>query len=142
MWPDFQSSLNEKELQKLFGLVELTDWIESLEYGWDTQINGLGNNLSGGQKQRLGIARALYSSPSILFLDESTSSLDVQTEQEIVRNILTNMRGITRIVIAHRISTIRGADRIAYLENGIITAIGNYGELTRVFSEFDIDETN
>jgi ABC-type bacteriocin/lantibiotic exporter with double-glycine peptidase domain len=142
MWPDFQSSLNETELQKLFALVELTDWIESLEYGWDTQINGLGNNLSGGQKQRLGIARALYSSPSILFLDESTSSLDVQTEQEIVQNILTNMRDVTRIVIAHRISTIRGADRIAYLENGIITAIGNYSELTRVFSEFDIDETN
>jgi ATP-binding cassette subfamily C protein len=142
MWPDFQSSLNETELRKLFSVVELTNWIESLEYGWDTQINGLGNNLSGGQKQRLGIARALYSSPSILFLDESTSSLDVQTEQEIVQNILLNMRGITRIVIAHRISTIRSADRIAYLKDGNINTIGNYGELMKLFSKFEIDDAN
>jgi len=142
MWPDFHSSLTETELRKLFSVVELTKWIESLEQGWDTQINSLGNNLSGGQKQRLGIARALYSSPSILFLDESTSSLDVQTEQEIVQNILMNMRGITRIVIAHRISTIRNADRIAYLENGTISTIGNYGELVKLFSEFEVDETN
>jgi ABC-type bacteriocin/lantibiotic exporter with double-glycine peptidase domain len=142
MWPDFQSSLNETELRKLFSVVELTKWIESLEQGWHTKINSLGNNLSGGQKQRLGIARALYSSPSILFLDESTSSLDVQTEQEIVQNILMNMQGITRIVIAHRISTIRNADRIAYLENGTISTIGNYSELVKLFSEFEIDETN
>jgi energy-coupling factor transport system ATP-binding protein len=95
--------------------------------------------LSGGQKQRIGIARALYSSPSILFLDESTSSLDVQTEQEIVNNILVNMRNITRVVIAHRISTIRSADRIAYLENGLVASIGTYDELKEQISGFGSD---
>ena len=140
MWPDLQCLLSEKELRNLFGAVELTQWIDTLESGWNTQINALGNNLSGGQKQRLGIARALYSSPSILFFDESTSSLDAQTEQEIVQNILLGMRGITRIVIAHRISTIRSADRIAYLENGTITAIGSYNELKEQVSRFEIDE--
>lgn len=140
-WPDLKSALSEAELRKLFGVVELADWIESLEHGWDTRINTLGTNLSGGQKQRIGIARALYSSPSILFLDESTSSLDVQTEQEIVQNILVNMRGITRVVIAHRISTIRNADRILYLENGTISAMGNYNEIKKLVSKFEIDET-
>ncbi len=139
MWPDLQSSLGDSKLQELFDVAELSAWLRTLEKGWNTEINGLGNNLSGGQKQRIGIARALYSSPSILFLDESTSSLDVQTEQEIVNNIIVNMKSITRVVIAHRISTIRSADRIAYLENGRVASIGTYQELKERISGFDSD---
>jgi len=139
MWPDLQSALSDSKLQELFDVAELSPWLRTLEEGWNTEINSLGNNLSGGQKQRIGIARALYSSPSILFLDESTSSLDVQTEQEIVNNILVNMRNITRVVIAHRISTIRSADRIAYLENGLVASIGTYDELKEQISGFGSD---
>jgi ABC-type bacteriocin/lantibiotic exporter with double-glycine peptidase domain len=139
MWPDLQSSLSDSKLQELFDVAELSPWLRTLEKGWNTEINSLGNNLSGGQKQRIGIARALYSSPSILFLDESTSSLDVQTEQEIVNNIIVNMKNITRIVIAHRISTIRCADRIAYLKDGLVVSIGTYSELKEQIPDFDSD---
>lgn len=124
-WPELTSDLGEEELRNLFETVELMDWIDSLDEGWHSVINSLGTNLSGGQKQRIGIARALYSSPKILFLDESTSSLDVKTEEEIVSNILLKMKNITRIVIAHRISTIKDADRIINIENGKIASIEN-----------------
>ena len=137
IWPDLQSSISDSKLQDLFDVVELSSWLLTLEKGWNTKINSLGNNLSGGQKQRIGIARALYSSPGILFLDESTSSLDVQTEQEIVNNIIMRMKNVTRVVIAHRISTIRSADRIAYLKNGVIDTIGTYSELKEQIPDFD-----
>lgn len=124
-WPELTSDLGEEELRNLFETVDLMDWIDSLDDGWHSVINSLGTNLSGGQKQRIGIARALYSSPKILFLDESTSSLDVKTEEEIVSNILLKMKNITRIVIAHRISTIKDADRIINIKNGKIASIEN-----------------
>jgi len=124
-------SLKQANLMGLAG--QVGNDIRSKVYGPD-------NDLSGGQKQRIGIARALYSSPSVLFLDESTSSLDVQTEQEIVNNIIVKMKDITRVVIAHRISTIRSADRIAYLKNGVIVTIGTYRELKEQIPDFDNNE--
>jgi len=139
IWPDLETSLSEDSLWELFDLVELSKWLKSLDNIWHTQINSLGTNLSGGQKQRIGIARALYSSPKILFLDESTSALDSKTEQEIVKNILMKMKSLTRIVIAHRLSTIKDADRIIYMQNGKITAQGNFALVSSEIENFRLD---
>jgi ABC-type bacteriocin/lantibiotic exporter with double-glycine peptidase domain len=139
IWPDLETSLSEDSLWELFDLVELSKWLKSLDNIWHTQINSLGTNLSGGQKQRIGIARALYSSPKILFLDESTSALDSKTEQEIVKNILMKMKSLTRIVIAHRLSTIKDADRIIYMQNGKIAAQGNFALVSSEIENFRLD---
>lgn len=139
IWPDVESRLDNQEIGELFRVVQLDSWIKSLHEGWYTHINDLGTNLSGGQKQRIGIARALYASPKLLFLDESTSSLDFQTEQEIVNEIILNMGSITRIVIAHRISTIKFADRIVYMRDGNVILVGSYAEVKDKFPELDHD---
>ena len=95
------------------------------------------NGFSQGQKQRLAIARALYSEPDILILDEATSSLDLKTEDEIC-TVLNTLKGEkTIIVIAHRLSTIKSADRIVYMENGAISAVGNFTELKNQSAGFN-----
>jgi ABC-type multidrug transport system fused ATPase/permease subunit len=140
IWPDSHTTLNETEIRKLLQVVELETWVDSLTEGVSTRINSLGTNVSGGQKQRIGIARALYVAPQILFLDESTSALDAQTEKEIIEKILGRMNSLTRIVIAHRISTIIDADRIVYIENGAIRASGNFQEIMQQIPGFGIDQ--
>lgn len=96
-----------------------------------------GSKLSGGQKQRLGIARALYSNPKLLVLDEATSSLDAETEQGI-SNVLESLRGKTTVVvIAHRLSTVTKADKIIYMVNGSIKAEGSFDDLRRLVPDFD-----
>ena len=140
VWPNSNTDQSATEIQHLLQVVELESWINSLDAGLNTVINSLGTNVSGGQKQRIGIARALYASPQILFLDESTSALDAQTEKEIIEKILGKMNSLTRVVIAHRISTIRDADRIVYIENGSIKAMGKYSDIVAQIPTFGIDE--
>ena len=95
-----------------------------------------GSNLSGGQKQRLTIARALIRKPDLLFFDEATSALDNIAEKKVQSAIDASMKGRTTFVIAHRISTIRNADKILYIENGQILESGTYGELMAKKGEF------
>ena len=110
-------------------LVELSEWLSFQADHLDTKIGLGGSNLSGGQKQRLGIARALVTKPEILILDESTSALDTETESMITNRVLQNMQGLTRVVIAHRLSTVRYADKLVYLENGQKIAESSFSEL-------------
>jgi ABC-type multidrug transport system fused ATPase/permease subunit len=116
---------------------ELGDVVNELPNGIDTEIGERGIKLSGGQRQRLGIARALFSKPQLLVLDEATSSLDSETELRISKAI-QNLKGkVTVVIIAHRLSTVRKADHVYYLEDGKIKAFGSFEEVRKISPEFD-----
>jgi ABC-type multidrug transport system fused ATPase/permease subunit len=124
-------------LERVLKLTSLWDFVSELPDGLDTHLGQNGMRLSGGQRQRLGIARALLTNPSILILDEATSSLDGQLEAEIT-NAIGNLRGqVTLIVIAHRLSTVRDADQILYLDNGNLVCSGTFPEVREKVPDFD-----
>ena len=101
-------------------------FIKDLPNGYQTDIGELGNSLSGGQRQRISLARAIIRDPSILILDEATSSLDVESEALIHQALRTFTRGRTTFVVTHRLSTLDIADRIVVVQNGFIEAIGTH----------------
>jgi len=105
------------------------DFIERLPHGYDTIIGERGARLSGGERQRLAIARALLKDAPILILDEATSSLDTESEAAVQAALANLMEGRTVLVIAHRLSTVRRADRITVMEQGRITELGSHEEL-------------
>ena len=105
------------------------EFVQSLPEGIQTHIGERGAKLSGGQRQRLAIARALIRDPRVLILDEATSALDSESEALIQEALTRLMRGRTTFIVAHRLSTIRGANRIAVLEDGRIAEIGAHAEL-------------
>ena len=108
---------------------ELSNWIESLQDGVSTLVDT--GSMSGGQLQRIGLARALYTQPSLLVLDEPTSSLDADTESRISAS-LSALRGkVTQIAIAHRLTTIEHADVVYLIEDGKISASGSFAELRK-----------
>ena len=107
------------------------DFILDLPRRYDTVIGERGSRLSGGQQQRIAIARAILKDPPILILDEATSALDSESER-LVQSALANlMRGRTTLVIAHRLATVRDADRIVVLEGGEVREVGRHDELLR-----------
>ena len=119
----------EEEMIRAAKLAKIHEFVEALPNGYDTQIGERGVKLSGGQKQRLSIARVFLKDPAILILDEATSALDNTTEVMIQEALDELCKGRTTLVVAHRLSTIRGADEIAVVENGCITERGTHEEL-------------
>jgi ATP-binding cassette subfamily B protein len=110
-------------------IANLNDFIDSLPEGYDTIVGERGTRLSGGQKQRLSIARALIIKPKILIFDDSTSSVDVETEFKIQTALEKIMKGVTTFIITQRISTIRNADSILVLDQGRVVGLGIHDEL-------------
>jgi ATP-binding cassette subfamily B protein len=105
------------------------DFIERLPESYNTRLGDAGQGLSGGQKQRLAIARALLADAPVLLLDEATSALDAESEHLIQQAMPALTEGRTTLVIAHRLATVRDADRIAVLEEGRLLAVGSHDQL-------------
>lgn len=118
-----------KEVQRAAILADADTFIQSLEYGYATLVGVLGVELSGGQKQRLALARALVGNPPILILDEATSALDSSSEQKILASLRNIRSGKTTITIAHRLGTVKEADRIIVLQDGHVAEEGTHEEL-------------
>jgi len=115
----------------------LVDFVATLSQGIDSPVGERGTKISGGQRQRLGIARAIFTNPKFLVLDEATSTLDSDTERMISQSLNKLKDGTTLVIIAHRLATIVNADRVLYLESGEIRAFGSLDEVRQVVPNFD-----
>jgi ABC-type multidrug transport system fused ATPase/permease subunit len=122
-------SASDDEVLRASKAAHAHDFISKLIHGYESWLGERGVNLSGGQRQRLSIARALLKDPRILILDEATSALDVESEAIVQRALESLMRGRTCFVIAHRMSTVRNADRIIVLSDGRVAELGSHDEL-------------
>lgn len=122
-------SPNIERITELIKIVGLTEYVNTLPMKLNTKIGVWGVEMSGGQKQRLMIARALYKQPDILFLDEATSSLDANNEKAIVEKLRDYGKGRTIVIAAHRLSTIRHADKIVFMREGRVIEEGTHEEL-------------
>jgi ATP-binding cassette subfamily B protein len=110
--------------------------IEGFPLGYETLVGERGITLSGGQKQRTAIARALLRDPRILILDDALSSVDTMTEERILTHLAGMMRGRTVILISHRVSTVRQADRIVVLEKGRVVEQGTHADLVALGGQY------
>ena len=132
---------NEEAIDELvmgaLKVAQLDEFVSDLSQGIDTQVGERGARISGGQRQRLGIARAMFTNPHLLVLDEATSSLDGKTEANI-SHAIHSLRGFTTVVIiAHRLSTIRNVDKVVYLSEGKVLASGTFEEVREAIPDFD-----
>ncbi len=118
-------------------VAQLKEFVAQLPNGIDTEVGPRGSKLSGGQRQRLGIARAMFTKPKLLILDESTSALDAQTEIAVSEAIVAIPYEITTIIIAHRLSTVRKADQVIYLQEGVMVASGTFEQVRSQVTDFD-----
>jgi ABC-type multidrug transport system fused ATPase/permease subunit len=131
------NSENRKYVVTALKKAELNEYLGANETISDLNIGDEGGKLSGGQKQRIGIARALLTNPKILVMDEATSSLDAQTENNIAKAVNRAKENSLVIVVAHRLATVRRADLVIYLENGKVKAQGSFEEVRKLVPDFD-----
>lgn len=124
-----QPDASDADIEAALTAANAMEFVTALPEGWDTLVGEDGVGLSGGQRQRLAIARALLSEPRILLLDEATSALDAQSEHRIRESVDALKGSMTILVIAHRLSTVRQADRILVLDNGVLVDSGTHEEL-------------
>jgi ATP-binding cassette subfamily C protein len=125
------SLIDDQRVSHACALAQLDDLVRQLPHGLDTPLAEHGARLSGGQRQRVAIARALYGDPAVLVFDEATAALDYQTEREVTKAIASLHGTRTLIVIAHRLSTVQGCDRLVFMQGGRIAASGSYDDLLR-----------
>jgi ATP-binding cassette, subfamily B, bacterial PglK len=134
--------IDEAAIDEAVHLAQLDGFVRSLPEGLNTMVGERGVRVSGGQRQRIAIARALYRRPSVLVFDEGTSALDNTTERELMA-AFDRLRGERTIVmVAHRLTTVKGADRIVYLDDGRVSGVGTYDSLLSTHSGFQRLATN
>lgn len=126
-----ENVIDNLKLQHALETANLNTFVDELALGHKTKIGNEGLGISGGQKQRILIARAVYKSPDFIFFDEATSSLDANNENEIIKKLNAFLKGKTAIIIAHRLSTVKNADKIIVIDNGKIIEEGNHNELLK-----------
>lgn len=131
-----KDKVTREQIERAAEAAALTDWIRTLPDGLDTKVGNAGNRLSGGQRQRISIARAFLKDAKILLLDEATSALDAESERYIQESLKSLMQGRTSFVVAHRLSTIRDADRIVVMNQGEVSEIGTHEELLEKGGEY------
>lgn len=129
-------TVSDEQLDNVLKAARLYDFIQTLPNGVDTMLDEHGANLSGGQRQRIAIARAIIRNPSVIIFDEATSALDTVSEKAIQDAINDMTKDKTTFIVAHRLSTIRNADRIAVLKQGKCVELGTYEELMALHGEF------
>jgi ATP-binding cassette, subfamily B, bacterial len=126
-----EQTIDYSKLIQACKIANIMSFIESLPLGFNTKIGSEGNGISSGQKQRILIARAIYKNPMFLLFDEATNALDANNEIVIMENLQEFFKGRTVIIVAHRLSTVKNADKIVVLENGKIIEEGNHKDLTQ-----------
>ena len=131
------NEIDDTQIQHAIEQAELSELVNELPAGPDTMIGERGTRLSGGQRQRIGLARAFYFGREVVVMDEATSSLDSETEADILKFINAFRKKRTIIIIAHRLSTIRTCDRIYRLHNGRIVDVGSYNEVVSKANDFN-----
>lgn len=131
------SEVPEENIWQALEMAQLSDFVRNLPDGLDTSVGDRGAKLSGGQRQRLGIARAMFTKPRLLVLDEATSALDGSTEASIAEAIHGLKGGVTIVMIAHRLSTVKESDVIHYLDEGKLVMSGSFEDLRQSIPEFD-----
>jgi ATP-binding cassette subfamily B protein len=128
--------VDKQKLRKAVEIANIKEFIEELPLSYNTKIGNEGVGVSGGQKQRLFIARAVYKSPEYIFFDEATSALDANNEKVIMENLEQFFKGKTAIVIAHRLSTVKHADKIIVLDRGQVVEEGSHADLVALRGEY------
>lgn len=132
-----ESEIDESRVSIAIAKSELSRLVEQLREENIVNLGEMGSSISGGQRQRIGIARSLYTNPKLLVLDEATSSLDAETEKLIADKLADRDSGVTLITIAHRLSTVRAADFVIYIEEGKIISTGSFSEVRHSVPDFD-----
>jgi ATP-binding cassette subfamily C protein len=131
------SEANQQKAREALDRAQLSDFVSSLPNGYQTAIGERGIGLSGGQRQRVGIARALLTNPKLVVFDEATSSLDGETENRIKETIESMKGEVTQVIVAHRLSTVRDADLVIYIDNGRIRARGSFEDIANQIPNFN-----